>query len=316
MKTWLAAALIACLGMTGCGAPYDDGEVSRTLGAARPPDPSATPVVVDTDLGGDDLAALAFLLRHPSVKVEAVTIAATGLVGCDAGVDVVAGLFAAVEARPVPVACGRPEAGPEGRQFPTQWRQVAERGTGITPVPGAQSPGPAGRLIAALARQVDGLVVVALGPLTNLGDLARKQPRAYARLAGVHAMAGSVDGRPIDGIAEWNAAVDPAALETVLAGRVPVTLVPEDAVPAGTPGVLAGPVLGRIAEVVDYPQWGDLSAAAAFVEPHAGKVEWGRWLTDSSGPGRLRRAGAGRVKVYRSLDGDRLAAAYEEAFAR
>jgi hypothetical protein len=36
-------------------------------------------VIVDTDLGGNDLVALAFLLRHPAVRVEAVTIAATGL---------------------------------------------------------------------------------------------------------------------------------------------------------------------------------------------------------------------------------------------
>ena len=75
-------------------------------------------MVVDTDLGGDDLVALAFLLRHPSVRVEAVTIAGTGLVGCDPGVDLVADLFTALDEDPVPVACGREEAGPGGAAVP------------------------------------------------------------------------------------------------------------------------------------------------------------------------------------------------------
>jgi hypothetical protein len=52
--------------LAGCAAPFDDdGEVG---GAAPPPAPQAAadalPVVVDTNLGGDDLVTLTFLLRH------------------------------------------------------------------------------------------------------------------------------------------------------------------------------------------------------------------------------------------------------------
>ena len=104
--------------------PYDDdGEVTpagQLDGRRRRRLPTPTPVVVDTDLGGDDLVALAFLLRHPSVRVEAVTIAGTGLVGCDPGVDLVADLFDALDEDP---GAGRLRTG-GGRT----WRRAAPPG--------------------------------------------------------------------------------------------------------------------------------------------------------------------------------------------
>lgn len=313
MRTVCALALLV-VSLCGCAAPYDDdGEAAALAAPAAAPaaDPDATPLVVDTDLGGDDLVALAFLLRHPSVDVRAVTVAATGLVGCEAGVDVVTGLFVALRRPPAPVACGRESAGATGRRFPASWREVAESGTGIPPVSGTRVPRAADDLVAELARGTRGLVLLALGPLTNVGDLAYAHPGAYARLAGVHAMGGSVEGPLVDGVAEWNAAADPESFAAVLAGRVPVTLVPEDAVPDGTPGALHGPVVGRVAAAIDYPAWWDLAAAAALVSPETGRVQHGRWVLEDPESGRLRREGSGDVTVYRSLDRARLDAAYD-----
>jgi inosine-uridine nucleoside N-ribohydrolase len=108
---------------------------------------------------------------------------------------------------------------------------VAESGTGIRPVAAAPDPRDAVALIAEHARVNERLVVVALGPLTNLADLADARPEDYRRLAGVHAMGGSVAGPLADGVAEWNAAADPDALAAVLAAPAPLTLVPEDAIP-------------------------------------------------------------------------------------
>jgi hypothetical protein len=309
------AVLGVALSVTGCTAPYDD-DGEATLGVAPAPnaDPDATPVLVDTDLGGDDLVALAFLLRHPSVDVRAVTIAATGLVGCEAGVRVVAGLFEALQESPRPVACGTAAPGSGGRAFPAQWREMAESGTGIRPVDGLRDDRLAAELMAESAQHTEGLVVVALGPLTNVADLARAHPEDYVRLAGVHAMAGSVDGPASDGVVEWNAAADPGALAAVLAEPVSLTLVPEDAVPEGTPDGLAGPVVGTVAATIDYPKWWDLATAASLVVPTAGTVETGTWTLDDSEPGRLRRTGAGPVRVLRTLDGAALDPAYREAF--
>jgi hypothetical protein len=66
---------------------------------------------------------------------------------------------------------------------------------------------------------------------------------------------------------------DPAAalLTAVLAAPAPLTLVPEDAVPVGTPRALEGPVVGRVAAAVDYPKWWDLAATAVLVAPDAGE---------------------------------------------
>ncbi len=307
--------LCGALTVTGCAAPSDaDGE------AVLPGPPTAAPVqmagarpvVVDTDLGGDDLVALAFLLRHPAVDVRAVTVAATGLAGCAAGVRVVAGLLDALQESPVPVACGRPEPGPDGRAFPAEWRAAAEAGSGVRPIDGPREDRPADALVAELARTVDGLTLVALGPLTTVADVAAAFPADYARLAGVLAMAGSVEGPLVDGVAEWNAAADPQAVTAVLAAPAPLTLVPEDAVPPGTPDALTGPVVGAIATATDLPRWWDLATAAVLVAPDAGHVESGGWTVDDAG--RLRPAGEGTVRVVRSLDRAELDAAYAEAF--
>ena len=209
MRRALTGAVGTALALTGCAAPYDgDGEGRVVFSAVRPTSAGATPVVVDTDLGGDDLAALTFLLRHPDVDVEAITVAGGGLVGCDRGVDLVADLLTLLEEEPVPIACTAPASG--GLPLPAEWRELAARGTGITrsPVSMVAEPGPASALIARLARRDHDLVLVALGPMTTAAELAETSPGAFARLAGIHAMGGSVAGEPVDGVAEWNAAAD------------------------------------------------------------------------------------------------------------
>ena len=318
MKRIVIGVVAAALALAGCAAPSDgDGELVPAGALGAPPKSAdATPVVVDTDLGGDDLVALAFLLRHPDVDVRAITVAGAGLVGCDPGVDIVADLLTALALAPVPVACTREQGEPGGAEFPQEWRQLAATGTGI-PRPASTLLAErvsAAALIGRLARRVDGLVVVALGPMTTLARLAATAPASYERLAGVHAMGGSVDGPPVDGVAEWNAAADPAAFQAVLAAGVPLTIVPEDSVPTGTPELLtAAPGVAPVAATVDYPAWWDLATAAALV---AGTrdVEPGEWALDPSEPGRLVRAGDGPVRVVRSLDAAELEAAYGLAF--
>lgn len=320
IRRQVAAALAAgAVLVTGCSAPSDDDGESGLAGRLAPaptPSPSASAVVVDTDLGGDDLVALSFLLRHPDVRVVAVTIAGTGLVGCDPGVDVLADLLTALGEPDLPVACGREEAGEGGRALPAAWRELAASGTGIprdvfTLQPTVET---APELIGRVVARGEPLTVVALGPLTNLADLAAELPDALADLAGVHAMGGSVDGPLVDGVAEWNAAADPAALTEMLASGVPLTLVPEDAVPTGTPGALDAPVVGEVAAAVDYPAWWDLAAAAALVVPDAARVETATVTLDDTEPGRLRLDGDGPVRVVRALDSTLLDPEYARAF--
>ena len=317
MKRALVVAVGTALALQGCAAPYDgDGEATVTVGQpARAVSATATSVVVDTDLGGDDLAALAFLLRHPDVSVEAITVAGGGLVGCDPGVDIVAGLLTALGEPAVPVACG--SAPGEGMEFPDEWRELAETGTGIPRATGTLEREADGAvvLISRLAQQQDDLVLVALGPMTTAADLVESEPKAAGRLAGIHAMGGSVEGVPVDDVAEWNAAADPTAFRTVLAAGVPLMVVPEDAVPTGTPDVLSeSPVVDWVTATVSYPAWWDLATAAALVAADGTVLETGEWVLDDEVPGRLFRTGEGDVQVVRSLDDQELDAAYAEAF--
>lgn len=329
--TALAAAALLSAGavLAGCAAPADlDGEVFAAATPAAPAAPAAPlvasdsdeplPVVVDTDLGADDLAALAFLLRHPGVDVRAVTIAATGLVGCGAGPAVLGGLVSALDVAAPPVACGRSVPGPGAHPVPPAWRAAAARGSGITPAPRAitTSSQSAVELVGRLAQEQPGLVLLALGPLTNVADVASQRPEAYRRLAGVHSMAGSVSGPVVDGVAEWNAAADPAALETVLAAPTSLTLVPEDAVPPGTPEALQVPAVDRVVATAQLPAWWDLATAAALVAPDAAaRTEAARWELDPAAAGRLVPDGEGPVRVARSLNGGVLNAEYARAFS-
>ena len=286
-------------------APHDDGRrvEAAALDGVAPDDHDATPIVVDTDLAADDLVALAFLLHRTDVQVEAVTIAGTGLVGCDPGVDLVADLVVGLGAPRVPVACGREDA---ARQWPAEWRSAAAAGSGLARLDTTFTPSidPAPVLIGRLAAEHDGLRVVALGPLTNLGDLATDDPAAYSRIADITTMAGALEVPAVDGVAEWNAAADPDALAAVLAGRVPVTVVPDDAIPHETP-----PIGGLVSPV--SPKWWDTSTAAASAEPGLATLEQGSWTVDESG--RLHRTGPGPVQVATELDPARLRSVWAAA---
>ena len=96
--------------------------------AAKRPD--AVPVVVDTDLAPDDLAALALLLRHPDVRVVAVTVPQTGELDCR-GTGLLGDFFDALETEPPPVACGSTPRGEDGVMFPPEWGAGALMDSGL-----------------------------------------------------------------------------------------------------------------------------------------------------------------------------------------
>ena len=319
----LAAALL--IGLTGCSAAASDvdGEVfvPGPMSPAAAKHPDATPVVVDTDLAPDDLAALALLLRHPAVDVVAVTVPTTGLLDCR-GTSLLADFFEALETAPPPVACGTTPRGDDGVAFPADWGAGALMRSGLPRdgTPGElETVGAASHdLIARLARRHDDLLVVALGPLTDVAAVLREHPEAYRELAGVTAMAGSVaTASHAEGVAEWNAGADPVPLAEVVAGPVPVTLVPDDPVARGVPAGLAGPVVGGLGRVEGFasPAYWDLPTAGIVVAPDAATTESGTWSVDvADDRGRLRRTGAGSVRVVTGLDTAALDRLYQEVF--
>jgi hypothetical protein len=326
-RTLAAGLVLLAVAAGGCTAAYDDdGEWlgAEPMAAAAAKDPRAVPVVVDSDLAPDDLAAITYLVRHPRVEVVGITVPTTGMVTCRDGLQLLADLFAAIEAPSVPVACGTTPRGAAGVPFPQAWCDGVVADPGL-PRLGAWPFQPAREDAATfLARQAvahPGLRVVALGPLTELAALARRHPAAYRRIAAVTTMAGSV-GRgqdPDRGVGEWNAAADPAAFAAVLAAPVPVTVVPDDPVPAGVPRGMEAPVVGALGvdTAAASPAYWDLATAGVFATPGVVTDERaGAWTAEVTGTrGRLHEAGGdGRVRVVTGLDTDALDATYADVF--
>ena len=231
------------------------------------------------------------------------------------GVDLVADLFTALEEDPVPVACG---GGARARcgGVPPDWRDLAATGSGLPRSDTSLAPTsePAPQLIGRLARDVDGLVVVALGPMTNLADLSVEDPQEYARLDGIHAMGGSVEGPLVDGVAEWNVAADPDAFATVLASGASLTVVPEDAIPDGTPAALVRAGRRRTSP----PRWTTPGGGTSPPRRRSSRAGGGRRGRLGARRRRTRSPGAhgdGPIRVVRSLDTAALEREYGVAFA-
>ncbi|WP_168929524.1 nucleoside hydrolase [Nocardioides sp. GY 10113] len=315
---WLAAlGLAVAAATTGCTAATDDDGELGALAAAPARRPDALPIVVDSDFAPDDLLALAYLLRHPGVRVVAVTVPATGMVTCPRAGDLLARLAVAVEiADPVQIACGRRSRVPHGLEWPAEWVRAAENPplaavpAGVRPPVWAAGTDPA-TLMLRLARAHEGLQVVALGPATELATALRRDPVGYGRIARIVAMTGAYEGpSQSPGAAEWNAAADPDALAGILAGPVPVTAVPDEAIPRDLLEPLADR-MGMLAPLVDAAgtvHW-DVVTAALVTDPKAASTVRGSWSVDvSEDRGRLSRRGPGVSEVVTGVDEDVLLA--------
>ena len=100
-------------------------------------------------------------------------------------------------------------------------------------------PRPAADLLAdTIAAAPGDIVVIALGPLTNLAEAFQADPTLAGQIKQIVIMGGALDapGNVADeneGIsnqyAEWNFFADPVAADIVLASGAPIVLVPLDA---------------------------------------------------------------------------------------
>lgn len=201
----------------------------------------AQPTIIDTDMAPDDWMAIHYLLRRPDVDVKAITVAGTGETHCVPGVQNALNL-AGLAGRPeVSVACGR-ETPLEGDHiFPTAWRDRADTLAGLSiatnPKPASQQK--AFQLLASTIQSLPSkVVIITLGPLTNLAETLQYNPSLVDKVKMVYVMGGAFDvpgnialsNAGIDNsVAEWNIFIDPHAAAVVLKSGIPVTFVSLDA---------------------------------------------------------------------------------------
>ena len=199
------------------------------------------PILIDTDPGIDDALAILLAFGSPEVSVEAITTVA-GNVEVDLAT---ANVFRILDvARPVHrprVARGAaaPLAGPlvtaahvhgdDGLGNLGRFREPDGRPRYPEPSRTLQMLDGADLILETADRFAGRLVVVALGPLTNVALALRRDPGRLARAARIVVMGGAVavPGN-VTAAAEFNIHVDPEAAAAVLASGLPVELVPLD----------------------------------------------------------------------------------------
>jgi pyrimidine-specific ribonucleoside hydrolase len=284
----LALVVVACSGST-----------------SDTPAATARPVAVDTDLGADDLVALAYLSQRPEIEIVAVTVSGTGLARCEAGVANARAVLAELGAPDVPVACGpeRPMSGGPNR-FPEPWRDASDALYGLDLPASDQSSDDSAPSVLAEA-MADGATVLALGPLTNLAAALDVDPSGAARAHHVYAMAGavSVPGNVVlDGNwspAEWNVYADPAAADAVIRAGLPLTLVPLDATNHAPVDVFFADRLAAEAETDAARLVDDLLAANPTITA-GGSYHWDGLAAAVLTDGGLARFAQQRVSVEKS----------------
>jgi pyrimidine-specific ribonucleoside hydrolase len=199
------------------------------------------PIIIDTDMAGDDWMAILYLLNRPDVSIEAITVTGTGEAHCEPGVRNAMRLTALAGQPDIPVSCGRETPLQGNHTFPADWRENVDALAGLTIPENPASPAPQSAvelLAATLQSSPDKTTILTLGPLTNLAELLLAVPEATNNIDMVYIMGGAVEmpgnvGYSNAGIdnqtAEWNIYVDPHAAALVFQSGVPITLIPLDA---------------------------------------------------------------------------------------
>lgn len=187
-------------------------------------------IVLDTDMGtdADDAICLALALASPEVELVAVTT-----VSADSArrARIARRLLDLAGRSDVPVHAGETTPSTPGSGF--LW--LGDEGDFLLgrdePVPVASES--AVDALARLLRAEDGLEIVAVGPLTNLATLLRREPELAARIGRLTVMGGHVrrvvyDEHEFPHGVDYNLCSDADASRRVLSAGMPIRLVTAD----------------------------------------------------------------------------------------
>jgi inosine-uridine nucleoside N-ribohydrolase len=199
------------------------------------------PILIDTDAGSDDFMAVALLLSHPSVAIDAITVV-NGLAHVDAGARNMGRLLDLAGRKRVPVFRGRNGPLRGNAEFPAEWRKIADDLPGVALPPASRPPESkraADYLVERLRNASTPVQILALGPLTNIAEALERDRSLAAHIREIVIMGGAVrvPGNLPDGgvfhtnntTAEWNIFIDPLAARIVFRSGVPIRLIALDA---------------------------------------------------------------------------------------
>ena len=184
------------------------------------------PFLIDTDTASDDAVALLMALRHPGVRVEAITVVAGNVPLEQAVQNALYTLELCGAATPVHAGAAAPLRRPlETAQFVHGQDGMGDLGLPLSGRrPGSEDA--VGAIVETAARHAGALTLVTLGPLTNVALALRRAPVLAKQVQRCVVMGGTGSGPGnVTPRAEFNVWVDPEAARLVLDSELPLTVV-------------------------------------------------------------------------------------------
>ena len=184
-----------------------------------------TRIILDTDPGHDDAIALLLALASPELEVLGITTV-SGNHTLEKTTANALKILEFIERTDVAVYAGA--ARPLVREPWAAAYVHGESGLDGPDLPGPNTVPRKGHAIDFIAAQVeehDDVVLVPVGPLTNIGLLLAKYPGIESRIARIVLMGGSIAEGNVTPAAEFNIWADPEAAHRVFTSGVDVTMV-------------------------------------------------------------------------------------------
>lgn len=181
-------------------------------------------IIIDTDPGIDDAAALAIALNNPELKVEMLSTAA-GNVNLDYTTENAKKILDFFD-KDIPLAKGNRspllkeyedgseihgETGMNGYDFPKSSRQILSEHSAVEMK---------NRILAGEEK----ITLVTIGPLTNAALLLSMYPEVKEKIEEIVIMGGSTIGGNTNSSVEFNIKVDPHAAQMVINSGLPITI--------------------------------------------------------------------------------------------
>jgi purine nucleosidase len=187
-------------------------------------------VLLDTDPGIDDAAAILLALASPEIQLEGLSVV-HGNCSAEQGTINALSLLELARASQIPVAtgCQLPLVQPSLLAPETHGNTGLGYAKLAAPTSKALSQHSSDFMIEKILSAPGEISLVAIGPLTNLALAIRKEPRIVPAVREVFIMGGAIrhEGNTTP-LAEFNTYVDPHAAHIVYHSGMPITLTPLD----------------------------------------------------------------------------------------
>ncbi len=183
-------------------------------------------LIIDTDPGIDDAAAIAVLLSEPSLDVRLIA-SVSGNVGIEHTTNNALKLLTFLK-KDVPVAKGAAEPLMRDNRFATNAHGMSGMGGFDFPEPKKELLLKSNAVMSeynTLLESEEKMTILTLGPLTNIALLISTFPEVKEKIAEIVMMGGSTERGNIGIYGEFNVSIDPEAAKIVFRSGIPITMV-------------------------------------------------------------------------------------------